>query len=155
MEKTIFSNINFKIILAVGVGFLLFFTAVIKIAYPSEALFDFYIALGIFELGLAVALIAFAKKWQAWAFLAVVFAAWTGYSLYSTIFGLPCPCFGSAITLPRGSSLAIDGLVLVPAWALLLKDRRFSSSHCSRLIWASVLFLFLGFCLPEILYNIG
>lgn len=128
MGESIFNNRIFRIILSLSVGLILFIAAIAKIVNPGEALIHFYTLLGIAELILAVGLVAFASHWQSWAVLSLVFSAWSGYSLYAVLFGLPCSCLGAGLDLPSGSTLPVDAAVLGVSWTLLNKDSQFNPS---------------------------
>jgi hypothetical protein len=154
MNKTIFRSRYSKIALAVSISLILLVAAITKIIYPSELLLDFYIALGVFEMILALSLLMFSGHWQVWAFLALVFATWMGYSSFATIVGLPCPCLGSAVDIPRGTMLVVDSLVLAPSWMLLMKDKRFTSKYVKKLAILSGLFFVVGFIFPEVIYKL-
>lgn len=137
--------------LAVSVIFLILCAAgVIKILYPSEVLKNFYIAVGVFELLLATALLVFSQRGEMWAALALVFAAWGGYAFYSTLFGLPCSCLGSAIILPRGVSFGLNVAILGVSWRFFKGINLLNFKW----LWLLILILFIsGFVSAVIMYN--
>jgi hypothetical protein len=110
-----------KSILTYLIAALLCGAAAFKIFYPSPALKTFHLLVSLLELLLAGILLLFSHRWQVWALLTMVFATWGGYAFYTTIFGLPCSCLGSAFILPRGTSLGLNFLLLGISWGWLRK----------------------------------
>jgi len=155
MEEGLFNNRVFRIVLSISIGLILFIAAVAKIINPGESLIYFYTLLGIGELVLAIGLVLFASRWQSWAVLSVVFAAWSGYSLYAAMFGLPCPCLGAGLNLPSGATLPVDAAVLGCSWTLLNKDSRFTPTICNRLLFLSLGAFFVGFLFPLVAFHFG
>ena len=150
-----FNNRVFRIILSISVGLILFIAAVAKIINPGESLIYFYTLLGIAELVLAIGLVMFASRWQSWAVLSVVFAAWSGYSLYAAIFGLPCSCLGAGLELPSGALIPVDAAVLGVSWTLLNKDSQFTPTICNKLIFLSLGAFFVGLLFPLLAFHFG
>ncbi len=140
-------------ILAVAVIFLILCSAgIIKIFYPSPVLKNFYIVVGIFELLLAIALVLFSRRGEIWAVLVLVFAAWGGYAFYTTLFGLPCSCLGSALVLPRGVFFCLNLAIFGTSWGLL-KGTSFSLLNFRWLSVLSIVLFVVGFVLSMLIYN--
>ena len=91
------------------------------------------------------------KRWKTWAFLALVFATWGGYSLYAGLFGLPCLCLGLAVTLPHGMSLMVNLLLALLSW-VVLKDFGISHKATVKLIILSCFLVVVGFASADFLY---
>jgi len=149
MRVVHFSN---GFLLSILVSIVLIVTGMIKIIYPIHALSDFFIALGVFEIGLALTLFFFANYWKMWAITALIFASWGGYALYGTIFSLPCACLGSALELPRGMTLGIDLMILIGI-GLVLKGSRAPVYVIKWTIVLSILLFIIGFYFGSFLYS--
>jgi hypothetical protein len=143
----------FRAVLAVVIIALLVVAAVIKIIYPSKLLTEFFFMISIFEIALAMAVAVFWNRWGIWAFLALVFATWAGYSLYAAMFGLPCLCLGVAVTLPRGTSLLVNLLMVLLAW-VVLRDFNISHKKAVHLALLSCLLVAFGFASASLLYYV-
>jgi hypothetical protein len=143
----------FRVVLAVVIITLLIAAAVIKIIYPSPLLNGFFFLISIFEIALAMGVAIFWNRWKMWAFLALVFATWGGYSLYAAVFGLPCLCLGVAVTLPHGTSLIANTLLAALSW-VVLKDFGISRKRAINLALLSLLLIAFGFGCAAFLYYI-
>ena len=143
----------FRVVLAVVIVTILIAAAVIKIIYPSPLLNGFFFLISIFEIALAMGVAIFWNRWKMWAFLALVFATWGGYSLYAAVFGLPCLCLGVAVTLPHGTSLIANTLLAALSW-VVLKDFAISRKRAIKLALLSVLLIAFGFVSASFLYYI-
>lgn len=144
----------FSIVCTGLIFFILCVASIVKIVYPSPVLKDFYFIIGVFELLLGAGVLIFSHRWETWALLALIFTAWGGYSLYSTIFGLPCSCLGAVVTLPRGVSFSVNCLVAGSSWALLLGSPLASKTFSWMRLFSIVLF-FTGFAVAKIIYNVN
>lgn len=143
----------FRWLLAVILAIVLCAAAVIKFLYPSQLLYDFFLAVSIVEIVLAIAWPILWNKWEIWAFMGLVFATWGGYSLYAALFGLPCRCLGIAVTLPRGSSLLVNILIVGLAW-IILKGFNLSSKKMWWIGTLSTLLFIMGYIAASYLYHI-
>lgn len=143
----------FRAVLAVIIIALLVVAAVIKIIYPSKLLGEFFFMVSISEIALAMAVAVFWNRWGIWAFLALIFATWGGYSLYAAMFGLPCLCLGVAVTLPQGTSLMVNLLMVLLAW-VVLRDFNISHKKAVHLALLSCLLVAFGFASASFLYYI-
>lgn len=153
MNKAYLSKSSFRILLAVILISILALCAVIKILYPPLALRELYLGVGLFEFLLAAGLLFFWNRWEIWALMALVFATWAGYSLYSTIFGLPCSCLGSALAIPRGLTLMINALIIGGAWFVLIGFKPFQKK-IRLIIILSCILLIIGFTSAYIIYKV-
>ncbi|HEX2580287.1 MAG TPA: hypothetical protein VHK67_07795 [Rhabdochlamydiaceae bacterium] len=125
--------------------------AIIKMIYPSPLLHGFFFFISLFEIALAMGVAIFWNRWKVWALLALVFAAWAGYSLYAAVFGLPCLCLGVAVTLPHGTSLVVNILLATLSW-VVLKDFGISRKRGIKLALLSALLIVVGFASASLLY---
>lgn len=126
--------------------------AILKWMFPAAKDPYFYFMIGGLEIVIAGALILYHHFWRAWTLLTLLLSVWLGFSFYTTLFGLPCSCLGSAIDLPRGLTLSINGLMLIGAWKMVDKER----SHpikLKRIVWFLILFFFIGFLISSIYYG--
>jgi hypothetical protein len=139
-------------VLAVVIVIILIVAAEIKIIYPSKLLHDFFFFISIIEIALALAVASFWNRWKTWALVALVFATWGGYSLYPAIFGLPCYCLGVAVDLPKGTSLAVNLLMVILSW-VVLRDFGISRQRTIRLILLSFVLAVIGFACAAFLYS--
>ncbi len=147
------ANWVFRVVLAVVIIGILIVAAVIKIIYPSPLLNGFFFLISVFEIALAMAVAIFWNRWKIWAFLALVFATWGGYSLYAAVFGLPCLCLGVAVTLPHGTSLIANLLLASLSW-VVLKDFGISRKRAIKLTILSGFLVAFGFASAAFLYYI-
>ena len=141
----------FRLSLAIVIILMLSIAAIVKIIYPSALLHDFFFIVSIFEIALTIALAVFWNRSEIWTLLALVFATWGGYSLYAAIFGLPCLCLGVAVTLPRGTSLLVNLLLVILSW-VVLKDFGISRQKAFKLILLSCILVAFGFASASYLY---
>jgi hypothetical protein len=142
----------FRLFIAVILALLLCGAAIIKFVYPSQLLYDFFLAISVVEIVLAIAWPIFWNRWFIWAFMGLIFASWGGYSLYAAIFGLPCKCLGVAITLPRGTSLLVNILIIGLTW-IILKGFQLDPKKRRWLIGLSLLFFVIGYVSASFLYD--
>ena len=112
----------------------------------------FYVVIGGLEALLALALVLYNKSWRAWVVLALVVSVWMGFSFYVTLFGLPCSCLGGSITLPRGMSLGLNGLMFLGAWGIL---HRYPTQpvRFKRLVWFFAAMFIIGFIISSLYYS--
>lgn len=143
----------FRWLLAIILALVLCAAAVIKFLYPSQLLYDFFLAVSIVEIVLAIAWPILWNKWEIWAFMGLVFSTWGGYSLYAALFGLPCRCLGIAVTLPRGSSLLVNILIVGLSW-VILKGFNLSPKKMRWIGILSVLLFIVGYISASYLYHI-
>jgi hypothetical protein len=143
----------FRWLLAIILALVLCAAAVIKFLYPSQLLYDFFLAVSIVEIVLAIAWPILWNKWEIWAFMGLVFATWGGYSLYAALFGLPCRCLGIAVTLPRGSSLLVNILIVGLSW-VILKGFKLSPKKMWWVGGLSILLFIVGYISASYLYHI-
>jgi hypothetical protein len=115
MNKKLFTPVT----VASCIALILIGAAVMKWLFPAARDANLFFILGGIELVLAVGLVLFASSWQVWVMLALIVAAWAGFSLYTTVFGLPCGCLGGAFEFPRGTTLALNGVMLMGTWFVL------------------------------------
>ncbi len=153
MVKRHKANQLFRVGIAAFIIAILIVAAIIKIIYPSPLLHEFFFIVSIFEIALAIAIAVFWERWKMWALLALVFATWGGYSLYAAIFGLPCLCLGVAVTLPHGTSLLVNIILVVLSW-VVLKDLRITRQKSLKLALLSCICVIVGFAGASLLYYI-
>ena len=153
MRKKEHSSHLFRLLLAIVLGLILLAAAIIKIIYPSPLLNQFFFAVSIFEIALAIALAIFWNHREIWALMVLVFTAFGGYSLYAAIFGLPCRCLGVAVTLPRATSLLVNILIVLLCW-IVLKDFKLKPSKARELLLLSAVLLVVGFVAASFIYYI-
>lgn len=137
--------------IATLISLILVSAALLKWLFPPVRVSSFYVWVGGIEIVLAVALWAYRLSWRIWAVLVLVLAIWAGFSLYTTIFGLPCSCLGSALPVPRGTSLILNGLMLCGAWHILTCH---PSCHIrfKEMSWFFAFFFIFGFVF-SLFYN--
>jgi hypothetical protein len=140
---------KFKIIITILIVFMFCISGIFKILYQNEMLRIFYLVVGLFELFLAAILLVFSGRSQMWAALVLVFAAWGGYSLYTTLFGLPCSCLGSAFFLPRGVPLGLNIVFFGSSWGIL----RSIGLNSKKLNFFSFISMVIGFFAAVIIYG--
>ncbi|MBS0648047.1 MAG: hypothetical protein JSS10_02340 [Verrucomicrobia bacterium] len=104
------------------------------------------------EIVLAIAWPLFWNRWFIWAFMELIFSTWGGYSLYAALFGLPCRCLGVAITLPRGTSLLVNILIVGLTW-MVLKGFQLDPKKRLWLIGLSLFLFVVGYVSASFLYN--
>ena len=138
-----------RVVLTGVVVLMLATAAFFKIIYPVPVFKTFYLGVSLFELGVAALLLCFSNKWQAWNCLFLIFFAWGGYSLYTTIMGLPCSCMGAALSLPRGLSFSINMGMVIGSWCVL---KNFGKAHL-RFILLGLLAGLCGFISASIVYK--
>jgi hypothetical protein len=153
MKRKEHSGHLFRLLLAIILALMLAAAAIIKIVYPSPLLDDFFFAVSIFEIALAIALAIFWNQWQIWSFMVLVFTTFGGYSLYAAIFGLPCRCLGVAVTLPRATSLIVNILIVYLCW-IVLNDFKLKSLNVRRLAILSGFLFVIGFVLANYIYHV-
>jgi hypothetical protein len=112
----------------------------------------FYEIVGVLEAILAFAVLFYWKSWRVWVFLVLIISIWMGFSFYATFFGLPCSCMGGSLSLPRGMSFSLNGLMLFGAWRVL-KQHPAHPVGFKRLFWFFGLFFILGFTSAVVYYN--
>ena len=134
------------------VALILLAAAALKWIYPPHRDPLFYGVIGGLEALLAVSLLIYYRSWRVWVVLSLVVSSWMGYSLNVTIFGLPCSCMGSELTLPRGMSLILNGVMFFGAWRVLARQQT-HPVRFKRLIWFCSFFLIIGFLFSVIYYN--
>jgi hypothetical protein len=143
----------FRLLLAIVLALIMAVAAVIKIVYPSPLLADFFLAVSIFEIVLAIALAIFWNQWQIWSFMVLVFTAFGGYSLYAAVFGLPCRCLGVAVTLPRATSLIVNILIVYLCW-IVLSGFKLKNLNVRRLAILSGFLFVIGFVFANYIYHV-
>jgi hypothetical protein len=154
MENEEKVKLLYRGLLAVVMVIVLVVAAAIKIMHPSELLHTFFFIVSLFEIVLALVVTFFWNRWKIWAFLALVFSTWGGYSLYAALFGLPCFCLGVAVNLPRGTSLIVNLLLVAFSW-IVLKGFGISRQIAIKLALLSGLLIGLGLASASILYSIS
>ncbi len=97
-----------------------------KLFHPSEELIWLDFGASLLELGVIFALLRYQIQPQLWGGLALLFAAWGGYSLYWLRLELPCKCMGDMIEFPTYLSFSLDVTFFVfsLAFATLLGAKR-------------------------------
>ena len=153
MKRKEHSGCLFRLLLAIVLALILAAAAIIKLVYPSPLLDDFFFAVGIFEIALAIALAIFWNQWQIWSLTGLVFTTFGGYSLYAAIFGLPCRCLGVAVTLPRATSLIVNILIVYLCW-IVLNDFNLKGLNVRRLAILSCFLFVVGFIFANYIYSI-
>jgi hypothetical protein len=146
-------NKKIRLVLTIIIAFILSLSLVFKFFYPIPAFRNFYIFISLFELTMVILLLAFYTRWFAWAGLACVFSLWGGYSLYTTIFGLPCSCMGSELMLPRGLSFALNILLTGASWFVLKGYTLDRQTIRKYMILCPFLFV-VGFLSASIIYKV-
>lgn len=139
-------------LIACVVALILLPSAVLKWLYPPLRDPLFYEIIGGVEAALALALLIYSRIWRVWVLLALVVSIWMGFSLYTTVFGLPCSCMGGAFELPRGVTLILNALMAAGAW-IALKHHPAHPVSFKRLFWFFIVFLIIGFTSAVIYYN--
>jgi hypothetical protein len=153
MKKNAISAGSVRVLFAIVIALILLAAAIVKILYPSLLLKNLFMAVSVFEIALACGLLCFARRWQAWAVLVLVFAAFAGYSLYLAIFGLPCPCLGLALKLPLGSSLIVNIVILACGWFVLKRYDRIPSRRAHWILVSSIVLLVIGYLVALSVYS--
>ena len=146
------ASARYSFFIACLVALILLPAGALKWIYPPTRDSFFYGAIGGLEALLAVSLLIFHRSWRIWVILALIVSCWMGFSLYVTIFGLPCSCMGGALTLPRGMSLILNGVMFSGAWRVLARQPT-HPIRFKRLIWFCSLFIIIGFLFSTIYYN--
>jgi hypothetical protein len=154
---SIFTRLNNKVsvlslLIALLLSFVLFIAAIAKIVSPEYQIKNLDLAVGIFEILVACTVLLFCKKKWLWVGVALILASWCGMALFWTIHDLPCGCFGSLDSLPRGTTFLFD--LLFWALALLLSALLgISRKGLILLILVSALFLLCGYFFGEWVYD--
>jgi|GEM_PF-1461994 hypothetical protein len=131
------------------VSIFLWGAAIGKIIAPHPFWPDLDLTVAAFEIIFTLLLLAFYHRLEMWAMTALLFAAWSGYSLFWTSWGLTCSCFGQMVHLPPGFSLVVDIIFSSAAFFLsyLLGIQRVKLFLCSTLAMAV-----FGFVIAHLLY---
>ena len=145
-------KVKFYFTLAYLVAAVLLTTAVLKWIYLPPRHAALYGVVGGIEALLALGLLRNPKNWRVWICLTLLTSLCSGFSLYTTIFGLPCSCMGSGLDLPRGTSLFISFLLLGIAWAVL---RRHPARPVTfkKIFGFYLIFMIIGFTFASILFS--
>lgn len=138
--------------MACVVALILIPAAILKWVYPPGRDPALFMVIGAIEAGLAVILLLYHKSWRAWIVLSLLVSIWMGFSLYTTVFGLPCPCMGSAYELPRGVTFVLNGVMLLGASNILSKYPSQSMNFRRLAMFFCLLFL-IGFVSAVFYYN--
>lgn len=152
MSKLDLSSLQRPIWIASFIALILLSAALLKwLSLPKQAPY-FYAMVGGLEAILAVALMVYRDSWRVWTLLTLMLATWSGFSFYTTFFGLPCSCLGSIFLLPRGISLSLNGLMLAGAWHVLTRHPS-HPAKLKRMIWFFTFFFIFGFVFSLFYYN--
>ncbi len=141
------------LLISVVVGLILITTAILKWVFPSPRDPILYFIVGAAEAAFGAILIVCRRSWRVWALFTLVLSLGAGFSLYTTIFELPCSCFGAAFEFPRGVPLSLNGLMFAAAWRVLGSY----PSHpieLRRIILFFSVFCVTGFVIAGIYYGI-
>jgi len=99
-------NISFS--LALIISMVIFIAAYGKLFFSSDRLSTFELLIGLLEIALIIFLIFYRNSRQTWLLTAMIFSAWSGYSLFWSIVQLPCSCMGDSIYVPPIFFLSVD-----------------------------------------------
>jgi hypothetical protein len=141
-------------LIACLVALILLPAALLKWSHPSIENPLIFMILGGLEAFLALGLLLYHRSWRVWVLLALIVSAWMGFSLYTTIFGLPCSCMGGSFLLPRGMPLGLSGVMFLGALRVLYHYPTDTVSF-KRLIWFYLFLFIIGFISSTIVYNIN
>ncbi|MBS0621242.1 MAG: hypothetical protein JSS61_07305 [Verrucomicrobia bacterium] len=123
-----------------------------KLFYPSVAFKVLDRVVSVLEILFATLLLIFHRRLIAWITASLLFALWSGYSLYWYLLELPCKCMGDLFNIPTGFMVALDGIFLGAglffSYALGLKKKLL----CLSILGAAIL-AFAGFCFAESNYE--
>jgi hypothetical protein len=73
---------------------------------------------------LVAVVLAFGFRWRyAWSFVALLFAGLLGYSAYAWVENIDCGCFGALWSPPKGTTVAINAVVILASFGLLALGR--------------------------------
>jgi hypothetical protein len=108
MKQIILKYAHSHLILSFILSLILIVAAIGKLSSPVAAFPDVDYAAAVFEVGLALGLIAFSARWEMWALAGIVFASWAGFSLFWMTTGLSCTCLGSWMIVHPGITFASD-----------------------------------------------
>lgn len=134
------------------VALILIPAAFLKWIYPPGRDPLLFIGIGVVEAILALILLIYYRSWRIWLVLSLLVSIWMGFSLYTTLFGFPCPCMGSAYELPRGVTFALNGIMLIGAVNVLRKYPSQSMSFRRLALFFCFLFL-VGFITSVFYYS--
>ncbi len=141
-----------NLLTACVVALILIPAALLKWIYPPGRDPLLFMLIGAVEAVLAVVLLVYYRSWRVWVVLLLLVSIWMGFSLYTTVFGLPCPCMGSAYELPRGVTFALNGIMLLGASNVLRKYPSQSVSFRRLALFFFLLFL-MGFVSSVFYYS--
>jgi hypothetical protein len=142
----------FAFLIAFLLALVLLVAALAKIISPEYQIKNLDLAVGIFEILVALTTLIFCRKKWLWLGVALILASWSGMALFWTVHDLPCGCFGSLDSLPRGTTLIFDLLFWI--FALFLSAFLGASRKTLiALILLSTLLLLCGYFFGEWTYN--
>jgi hypothetical protein len=151
MKGKVYNARLFRLALAIILILILGAAAIIKIAYPSPLLHNFFMGVSVLEIALVLGLALCWNRWEMWALMALVFTTFGGYSLYGAIFGLPCRCLGVAVDVPRAASLIVNILLVFLCW-IVLREYKLKPERTRRIIFLSCFLVVFGFIAASYLY---
>lgn len=146
MKRKIYFTLRWLVI------WILLSTAILKWIYLPSRHAVIYGVVGGVELLLALGLMRNPKTWRIWIMLTLVASLCFGFSLYTTIFSLPCSCMGSVLDLPRGTSLFISLLLLGIGWEVLERHPA-RPVTLKRIFGFYLVFMIIGFTFGSILFS--